>query len=129
MATNGSGSSPYWDVGRYTPAGGQDYGNGPIGTELSEQAPDAAYMRYLQGQGIGGGESDFDKWARDQYGRAMTGYRQAMISDPMHTRLNTYLPSLGGYQDWMNRYMATTTPQQRGERASDFSPNVRWINR
>lgn len=118
----------YWQPGSTAP-NGTDYGQTPIGDNLAESSPEAAYMRYGQNMGVGGGNSDFDRWFRDQYGPALTGYRQQLITDPMNTRLQSYLSGLGGYQDWYNRYLAQTTARQRGEDYSTYAPQTRWVPR
>ena len=118
----------YWKPGS-TAANGTDYSKTPIGDNLAESAPEAAYLSYGQNMGVGSGEGDFDRWFRDQYSRAMTGYKQQLITDPMTTRLQPYLQGLGSYQDWYNRYQAQTTARQRGENYGTMAPQSRWISR
>lgn len=125
MATNDF----FWNSGKYANPTGGDYGNSPWGNDLATAAPEAAYSRYLSSIGVGNSESDFDRWARDQYSRALTGYKSAVISDPYNTRIQPYFNSLGNYDDWYRQYLASTTPGQRGERQSNFAPAVRWMNR
>lgn len=117
-------SNFYWKPGS-TAANGTDYGQTPIGDNLPEAAPEAAYMRYGQGLGVGGGESDFDRWFRDQYSKAMTGYQQQLITDPMNTRLQSYLQGLGGYQGLGTTATSRRPPLASGARITEPSRHRR----
>lgn len=127
MAQPGT-SNPWWTPGQYTGPGGYDWGQTPYGQSASEAAPEAAWLRYGAGIGAGGGETAFDKWFRQQFGNAMTGYQAATISDPL-LDINTYFGNLGNMAYWQNLFQSRTTPDQRGENAANYAAPVRWIPR
>jgi len=123
---NMPGGDPYWQTA--PGPGGYDWGTTPAGGQMSENATDAAYMRYLSGLGIGGGNSAYDQWLQNQYGRVMTGYKESTISNPNLT-IQPYLNSLGSASDWYSRYMQNSTPRDRGVSYGSFAPQVRWMTR
>ncbi len=127
MPTN-SATSPYWSVGQWAGPGGYDWGSTQYGQMTKEQAPQAAYYRYGVEQGIPDDNSAFSQWFKQQYPQAAMGYQAATISDPYLT-IDPYLQSLGGYNDWLNRFMALA-PQLRGEDQSRAGAGtVRFIGR
>lgn len=127
MAQIGS-SNPWWTPNKYTGPGGYDWGTTPYGQQAAEQAPQAAWLRYGAGIGAGGGETAFDRWFRQQFGNAMTGYEAATISNPM-LDINTYFGGLGNMDYWQRLFQSRTSPQERGESFGNFGAPVRWIPR
>ena len=121
-------TNPWWSPGRYTGPGGYDWGQTPYGEMASEKAPEAAWLRYGSTLGLGGGESAMDRWFRQQFGNAMTGYQAATISNPM-LDINTYFSGLGDIGKWLQMFASRTTPQQRGESFGNNAAPVRWVTR
>ncbi len=128
MPTNTATSSPYWNVGSFDGPGGYDWGNTQYGEITKEQNPATAYYRYGIEQGIPDNGSAFSRWFRQQFPNVQLGYNAATISNPYLT-IDPYLNTLGGYGDWLNRFM-DQAPQLRGEDQSRAGAGpVRWISR
>lgn len=124
------GYQNYWQPGAYTdPNNGQDWGNTQYGEMTKEQAPNAAYYRYGVQNGIQVDDgSAFSRWFRQQFPQVQLGYQAATISNPYLT-IDPYLQTLGGYGDWLRRYMQQA-PQVRGEDQSRAGAGpVRYIGR
>ena len=129
MATPGT-TNPWWSPNQYSGPGGYDWGSTPYGQTASEQAPEAAWLRYGSSIGAGGSESSFDRWFRQQFGNAMTGYQAATISNPLLDIQTYFSPqNFGNLDYWTNLFQQQTTPGQRGESFAQYAAPVRWIPR
>jgi hypothetical protein len=122
MATN------YWSPGAWNSPQGYDWGNTQYGEITKEQNPDTAYYRYGRELGVQDDNSAFSRWFSQQFPQVQQGYNAATISNP-YLLIDPYMQSLGGYQDWYQKYMALA-PQLRGEdQSSRGAAPVRWIAR
>lgn len=117
----GLGGSPYW-----TPGQANDYGNTPWGNAMLEQNPSTAIYRYGRTMGVPDDNSGFARWFGQQAPRINTGYNAYTVSNPLTANIQDYLGTLGGYDDWMRRYLAEA-PQLRGESRSRAGAGpMRW---
>lgn len=103
----------------------QNYSNSPLSGILLEQNPNVAIYKYGVDQGIGGGDSSFEKWFRSQYPQIQLAYGAATANNP-YMRQKDFLPTTGGNEDWQRRFQAMS-PQQRGENPNTYAPSVRTI--
>ena len=121
-------TSPYWNPGSFTSPEGYDWGSTQYGEITKEQAPQAAYYRHITQLGVPDDGSAFSRWVRQEFPNVQLGYNAATISNPYLT-IDPYMQSLGGYNDWMRRFMAQA-PQLRGENQSRAGAGaLRWIVR
>lgn len=92
---------------------------------LSPVTPGAEYEKFLTDQGYGG----FDRrsqFGRGQYGRAQSGYKAALLSNPFLSERD-YLGGLGS--GFFNDIWGTLAPSQHGEQPSLWSGRGRMIGR
>jgi hypothetical protein len=120
IASNGSFFDPNSQYG-YSGRPG-DVANSPIGDIFLEDNPDAAWMRYLAGQGIDP-QSAEGQWARTQLGNVKTGWNAALATNPQ-LRQADYLKSLN-----IHGMFSNMSAGQRGENPGMFAPRARTISR
>lgn len=96
---------------------------GPTGY-LEENQP-FSYTRNMGSLGVGGSESNFDRWVRSEEANVRRGYGAAVATNPNLTFQN-FIKTLGGEQDWRNRFQAID-PGSRGENFSQYAPVARWL--
>lgn len=92
------------------------------------QNDDAAWTRYAAPFMSGSGEGNFDRWLQSQKGRVYDAFQAALATNPNLNFYGEFLPGLGGYDEWMQRYQALS-PEQRGENAARYAGSARWIPR
>jgi hypothetical protein len=89
------------------------------------QDPTAAFMAYLQGQGLSTGLTAQDKFAAGRMGNYYQNYLADASKDPtlgFYEYLNQRSPDLNG--EYQNQ-----SPMQRGDMSSrTFEPRARWVN-
>lgn len=118
----------YWNPEMSSP-NGYDYGGTDWGQMMLEQSPQTFYYRMGAQMGIPDDNSAFSRWFNQQYGQFLQGYNAYTVSDPINANLEDYSKTLGGYDDWHQRFM-DLAPQVRGEDpGSRGAGPVRWIGR
>lgn len=125
----GSYTSPYWNPGQYQGPGGYDYGTTPWGNQILEDNPSVAYYRYGRTIGVPDNGSAFGRWFSQQFPQFNTGYGAYVASNPVDASIQGYARSLGGYDEWMRRFMAQDQRIRGLEPAARGGGPARWISR
>lgn len=113
----------YWTPNGYKdPYTNTSWSDTTYGDQSRELAPDAAYYRYGVTSGVPDDGSAFSRWFKQQYGDVYRGYQAATIDNP-YLMIDPYLNSLGGYNQWIQRYLSQA-PQLRGEDPSSAGAGV-----
>lgn len=127
----GQRRDPFYSYNQFQRQVGRDMTKTPVvggPRGYLEDNQDAAYNRYLASIGIR--QSDMNplaRYARDQFGATQTGYRTALAEDPTLTYIK-YLQEIGLTPDVLRRQFQRLSPNQRGERQSQFVGPVRTIS-
>ena len=119
------GRSPFWGGKNPTTGDWQDWYDTPEVRDDPDNpsAPYGEWERFLGAQGMGGGFSNQDQFARNLFSRAQSGFDAAQLSYPGLTWRN-YLNRLN--QNLLRNTWAAQTPQQQGVYGPGLTRSVRW---
>ena len=95
-----------------------------VKNNLDKEIPHGVYTDFLGMHGMGGNDRQ-STWAAGLYDKTQSGYQAALRHNPALTYLNYLKMQFGG--DGLNQQWAALTPNARGERVSNYSPDVRMI--
>ena len=119
-------SNPFYSSGSaYGNPTGDLYTSPFVRDYLSPVTSGAEFEKFLTDQGYGGFNRQ-DQFARSQYGRTQTGYKAALLSNPLLSERD-YLSGLGG--GFFSNIWNALTPSQRGEQPNLWSGRARMIGR
>ena len=119
-------SNPFYDSSSsYGSAIGNLYDSPFVKQFVSPITPGAEFEKFLTDQGYGG----FDRrstFGRSQYGRTQSGYKGALLNNPLLSERDYYSGLGSGFFDSIWNAL---TPSQRGEQPNLFAGRARWIGR